>query len=223
MPVLAPDKASQMKSKVALKFPSRHTGATLVEVLVSILILSFSLLGIAGLLSVTTRYQLGVESRSLATMLLNETTSRLRTNLNEALMSSTTIPSYVYTNSWSTQQGSIAAADKSCGPAATTTCTTVERAAYDLWELRSMARSSLPQGSMQLSGTPANGMTVTYLWFDKEYADTSLVTTENSSGLKTSATCASTQSSIQLLSCCPAAASVSTTPGVRCLNLTFTP
>ena len=212
-----------MKSKVALKFPSRHGGATLVEVLVSILILSFSLLGIAGLLSVTTRYQLGVESRFIATMLLNETTGRLRANLNEALMFSTTIPAYAYTDSWSTQQDAIAAAAKSCGPAATTTCTTVERAAYDLWEVRSMARSSLPQGSMQLSGTPVDGMTVTYLWFDKEYLDKSLVTTANPSGLKTSATCATTQSSIQLLNCCPAAASVSSTPGVRCLNLTFTP
>ncbi|MBH2019811.1 MAG: prepilin-type N-terminal cleavage/methylation domain-containing protein [Burkholderiales bacterium] len=212
-----------MKSKVALKLPSRHAGATLVEVLVSILILSFSLLGIAGLLSVTTRYQLGVESRAAATMLLNESTSRLRANLNEALMFTTTIPTYAYADSWNTQQAAITAAAKNCGSAATTTCTTAERAAYDLWEMRSMARRSLPQGSMQLSGTPVDGMTVTYLWFDKEYADTSLVTTANPSGLKTSATCATTQSPIQLLSCCPAAASVSSTPGVRCLNLTFIP
>lgn len=212
-----------MKSKVALKLPSRHAGATLVEVLVSILILSFSLLGIAGLLSVTTRYQLGVESRSVVTMLLNETTSRLRANLNETLVSTTTIPTYAYTASWSTQQAAIAAAAKNCGLAATTACTTVERAAYDLWEMRSMARSSLPQGSMQLSGSPVDGMRATYLWFDKEYADTSLVTTANPSGLKTSATCATTQSPTQLLSCCPEAASVSSTPGVRCLNLTFIP
>ena len=204
---------------------NRNTGATMVEVLVSVLLLSFSLLGIAGLMAATTRYQLGVESRSTVTMLFNDATSRMRTNLAEVpgFDATVTSPTFNYTASWSTQQSTIASPATNCGPTATATCTNAQRATYDLWELRSSARRSLPQGSLQLIGDTADGLTVTYLWMDKDFVDGSLVSTSNPSGLRTSATCSSTDTIMQRQACCPTQASVSTSPGVRCLNFTFIP
>lgn len=196
-------------------------GSTLIEVLVAILLLSFTLLGIAGLLSATTRYQLGVEGRSKLTLLYNDLTNRVRAN-------PTQTPAYIYDAAdWATQQAAIPARVKDCsGTAASPTaaaalpsCTTAERAADDLWIVRDSVRSALPQGSLLITGGGANGFTTTFLWFDKDNLNP---TTANPGALKQSAQCdAASLTSVQLHTCCPVAAAVSSTPGVRCLNFTF--
>ncbi len=201
--------------------PNRTRGATLIEVLVSILLMSFALLGIAGLMGATIRYQLGIESRSVVTLLFNDLTSRLRTNL--AQLADFDASAYLYSATWASQQATITAPASNCGPTATTTCTGTARAAYDLWESRSTTRRALPQGSLQLSGNTTNGFVVTYLWLDKDYTDPAIVTTANPSGLRTSATCTTSGTQTQRQTCCPIAANVASTPGVRCLNLTFIP
>lgn len=193
-------------------------GATLVEVLVSILLLSFTLLGIAGLMSATIRHQIGVETRSAITLLFSDVTNRLRTNLPQLSGFDSSV--YTYGASWASQQAAIPAPGTNCGPDATAACTSVERAAYDLWEIRSMTRRALPQGSLQLSGNTINGLTVTYLWLDKEF--TEHLTATSPPSLRTSVSC-STALQGQQQTCCPIAASVASTPGVRCLNFTFIP
>ncbi len=205
--------------------PRKSSGSTLIEVLVALLLLSFTLLGIAGLMSATTRYQLGVNSRSVITLLFNDLTSRVRSN------NASAAAAYLYSSTWSAQQASIAAPAKFCGLTGATEdydpevdqdeCDPNERAAYDLWELRTALRDvtksgqALPQGSLLIAGTPGDGLTVSFLWFDKD--------TRNDDGtpLRQSDTCASSMTSIQLQSCCPTAAGVGSTPGVRCLNFTF--
>jgi type IV pilus modification protein PilV len=196
----------------------RAKGSTLIEVLVAFLLLSFTLLGIAGLLGATTRYQLGVEGRSKITLLYNDLTNRVRSNPAQ-------VASYLYnTASWSTQQAAIPTRAKDCsGTAANATaaaallsCTTAERAVDDVWVMRAAVRAALPQGSLLIGGSGPNGMTTTFLWFDKD------TTKDDGSPLRQSAECdASSMSSVQLQSCCPAVAAVSSTPGVRCLNFTF--
>lgn len=195
----------------------RAKGSTLIEVLVAILLLSFTLLGIAGLLGATTRYQLGVEGRSKLTLLYNDLTNRVRSN-------PTQTAAYLYDSaSWATQQAAIPARAKDCsGMAATATaaaallsCTAAERAADDLWVMRDAVRTAIPQGSFLFAGGGANGFIATFLWFDKD------TTKDDGSALKQSAVCASSMSSVQLHSCCPTVAAVGSTPGVRCLNFTF--
>jgi len=194
----------------------RIHGSTLIEVLVAILLLSFTLLGVAGLLGATTRYQLGVEGRSKITLLYNDLTNRVRSNPTQAA-------AYLYAAaSWATQQAAIPTRVKNCsGMAATASaaaalpaCTAAERAADDLWVTRDAVRTAIPQGSLLISGGGANGYTTTFLWFDKD-------SLTDASTLKQSTECAASMSSVQLHSCCPAVADVSSTPGVRCLNFTF--
>jgi type IV pilus assembly protein PilV len=197
----------------------RAKGSTLIEVLVAILLLSFTLLGIAGLLGATTRYQLGVEGRSKLTLLYNDLTNRVRSNPTETA-------AYLYDSaSWATQQAAIPTRAKDCSGMATTStaaaallaCTAAERAADDLWAMRSAVRTAIPQGSFLFSGGGANGFSTTFLWFDKD------TTKDDGSPLRQSLICEDITSptAIQLHSCCPTAADVGSTPGVRCLNFTF--
>ena len=195
-------------------------GSTLIEVLVAILLLSFTLLGIAGLLGATTRYQLGVEGRSKLTLLYNDLTNRVRSN-------PTQTAAYLYDSaSWASQQAAIPARAKDCsGMAATASaaaallsCTAAERAADDLWVMRDAVRTAIPQGSFLFAGGGANGFTTTFLWFDK---DSLKPTTTDASALKQSAVCDASMSSVQLHTCCPTVAAVDSTPGVRCLNFNF--
>ena len=205
----------------AKRLSVRHSqGSTLIEVLVAFLLLSITLLGIAGLLAGTTRYQLGVEGRSKMTLLYNDFTNRVRSNPTQAA-------AYLYNSAtWTDQQAAIPTRAKDCsGSAASATaatalpsCTTAERAADDLWVMRNSVRSALPQGSLLIAGGGANGYTTTFLWFDKDNLDP---TSTDSSALKQSAACTASMSSVALHSCCPAVAAVTTTPGVRCLNFTF--
>jgi type IV pilus assembly protein PilV len=198
---------------------TNQQGATLIEVLVALLLLSFTLLGIAGLLSATTRYQVGTEGRSMSALMFNDLTNRMRTNLPQVpgYDAANATPVYGYSDSWSTQQAAITAPSTNCGPSATATCTSADRATYDLWEIRSMARRSMPQGSLLLSGNITTGVTATYMWFDKDS------TNDAASGLNQNATCSSTTTGGLRQTCCPAAAGVGTTLGVRCLNFTFVP
>lgn len=186
----------------------KQKGSTLIEVLVSLLLLSFTLLGIAGLMGATTRFQLGVDTRSAISLLLNDLGNRVRSNPTEST-------AYVYDGAnWAAQQTVITAPPVLCGATDAVACTTAERAAYDVWEMRTVVRRLLPQGSLLIAGDPANGMTMSFLWFDKDFL-------EDASTLRQSPTCTTSMNAVQLQSCCPTAASVGSTVGVRCLNYTF--
>ena len=181
-------------------------GSTLIEVLVALLLLSFTLLGIAGLLGATTRYQLGVDGRSKITLIYNDLTGRLRTNWTQSA-------AYVYnTDSWADQQSAIPTRVKNCS--GTTACTAAERAADDVWEMRFAVRNAMPQGSLLIDGDAANGLTTTFLWFDKDNSS-------DGNALRQSATCTTSMTPIQRHTCCPTVAAIGSTPGVRCLNFTF--
>jgi len=198
----------------ALTRHSRHlgmrcsVGSTLIEVLVSLLLLSFTMLGIAGLMSATTRYQLGVDSRSAITLLFNDLTARVRAN------NQTAIDAYLYDTDWSGQQTAVGSAPSpNCSAISAAGCSPAERAAYDLWEVRTAIRASMPQGSLLISGSPDDGMLMSFMWFDKDFL-------ADANTLRDSPQCSSSMTQVQLQSCCPTVASVST-PGVRCLNFSF--
>lgn len=207
----------QSRAETSVRSPQQQRGASLVEVLVSVLLLSFCMLGIAGLMGATTRFQLGVQSRTSMTMLLGDAAGRIRAN-------GAATQAYLYAASWETQQNGIDPPAILCTTG--TACAAADRAAYDLWELRTAARRNLPQGSLQIAGNTSGGLTLTYLWMDKDFttvttagnADTAAVST-----LAISRTCTAADSSIQAQSCCPSAAAVRSTPGVRCMNMSMAP
>ena len=202
-----------------------QAGASMIEVLVAIVILSFALLGIAGLLSATTRFQMGVEARSALPLLTSDVSSRLRTNLRTPPgMNATLDSAYQYATSWNDQQGAIADITPKCGTeSGASACTNSQLAAYDVWQIRNAVRQALPQGAVQIRGNPLLGMEVSYIWFDKNNTQ---VGTGGATELIQVAACPTTVTDANSLlrqNCCPAAADVASTPGVRCMNFAFVP
>ena len=144
-----------------------QTGSSLVEVLVALLLLSFCLLGLARLMAGNLRSHTESVIQANLNLLANDALGRIRSNPSE-LPGSGAGNGYHFTASWSAQQGSMAAAPSpNCIASG---CTNAERAAFDLWLLRSNARALLPQGALTLvsNSTPNSGWMLSLYWFDKD-------------------------------------------------------
>ncbi|MEY4763495.1 MAG: type pilus modification protein PilV [Pseudomonadota bacterium] len=194
----------------------RQRGLTLMEVLVTMMVMALGLLGIAGLQTSTMRYQLGSTERSNVALLLADFAERVRANLKVApgeidgsryLMQDAEdaeTPAY----SWDAMQGTPPTASKDCDSAA---CTADELAEFDMAVWRAQVRKMLPGGVAQVSGTTAQGLRVTLAWRDKDHT-------------AAPTTCASGLEGIANDTCCPASLQLSADmSGVRCANFTVKP
>lgn len=199
----------------------RSSGFTLIEVLVTVLIMSLGMLGIAALQATTSRFKIGAWARSSTAVLFSDFADRVRANPDVAGLSyfssgaATSTSAYALTTNWSTQ--STAAPPAVSTDCSTATCTATERAAYDLTIWRQQIRRQLPQGSAFVTGNRSTGMTVTMMWFDKQF-----LTANNTLDKSKACTVAATYTASAAMSnCCPDAAGAA--DGVRCVNFTFLP
>jgi len=123
---------------------------------------------------------------------------------------------------WDTQKADALTISKNC---LTNTCTSSERATYDMLNWRAKVRTSLPQGASWVTGNRSDGFNVTVMWLDKEFTDKQKTTNDGTSGnevkLNKSATCAGTETGLLKQNCCPADAKVP--DGARCTTLSFIP
>lgn len=179
----------------------------LIEALVSILILSLGLLGIAGLQLNALAYQKSSWSTHRVAELTNDIAERIRANPPGAASGS-----YLYVQDYETAK-SASIATNNCRSAAVP-CTTAQIASDDLsaWLLK--AQSSLPGGAVRLEGGSIAGYTVTAVFADKEFRD-------STGALQTSATCTPTTSGTAWRSCC--SADLAVPAGVRCSRSTVIP
>lgn len=201
----------------------RDGGFTLVEVLVVILIMSIGLLGIAGLQASTSRFKINSWARASTSVLYSDFADRVRSNPLAAgapfieAGAATAVSAYTLSDSWSTQQSvTTLTVAKDC-MATANSCTQAERAAYDMMTWRQQLRSMLPQGAGIVSGNMVTGITLTMMWFDKQF-----LTKDNA--LDQSTKCSvlgPTASGAARTSCCPDVAAAPV--GVRCLNFMFVP
>lgn len=200
----------------------RSSGFTLIEVLVTVLIMSLGMLGIAALQATTSRFKVGAWARASTAVLFSDFADRVRANPDVAGLSyfssgaATSTSAYALTTDWSTQSAaSPPAVTTDCS---TTACTATERATYDMTIWRQQIRRQLPQGSAFVTGNRTSGMTVTMMWFDKQFL-------KSDNTAETSKACSTvtggTFSSAAMSNCCPDAASVAA--GVRCVNFGFLP
>ena len=149
--------------------PQSQSGSSLVEALVALLLLSFCLLGLARLMAGNLRSHTESVIQANLNLLANDALGRVRANPSE-LPGSGAGNGYHFAGAWSAQQGSMEAAPSpNC---ITSACTNIERAAFDLWQLRSSARALLPQGALSLvsnsNSTPNSGWILSLYWFDKD-------------------------------------------------------
>ena len=186
-------------------------GNTLIEAMVSLVILSFGLLGIAGLLLASTGQQKNSQSYSVASILINDITERMRANKNDLLQSTN---NYMTPNLTSYEQ----AVDYTKNPPTSTiNCNHLEvdcsaqgdLAASDLNTWLRRINTELPGGAgviTQLANDDVTSRRVVITWNDKATS-----TSENAS------------TSIDAVNC-PANFLSSTTPRtVRCITVAFRP
>ena len=190
----------------------KQSGVTLIEVLVSIMLMSFALLGMAALQAQSMALQTSATTRSSVAVLVSDVADRMRSNLSESPGFNTSVvsPTFAISANWAGQATPPSTPSTDCK---TTVCNAAARATYDLATWRIKVRNELPRGSALISGGQQTGINVTIMWFDKEFrsGETLTQTLECTAAMTGGAT----------QTCCPAAAAAPA--GVRCHNTILLP
>lgn len=191
---------------------ARQRGVTLVEVLVSILLMSFALLGMAALQTQSLASQTSATARGGISALLSDVTDRLRTNLSQSPGYDTgnPTPAFFLDATWASQLTLPAAPAIDCN---TTICLAPARATYDLTTWRRKVRAELPSGSAMVQGSDQAGVNITLMWFDKDF--------RTGETMRQSPTCTAAMTGGAAQTCCPSEASAPV--GVRCHRTTILP
>lgn len=212
----APTKLMRRSVHTSHAADRRTRGVTLIEVMIAILILSFALLGIAGLQITAAKYKIDTWARAAASTLISDLSERVRINTDSAgtsFFTGVTVASaYSISAPWATQQSTSFTVSTNCE---TSTCSSADRATYDLLVWRQRLRDAMPQGAAMISGTRRDGLDVTLMWMDKDMINPADKT------LAASTTCTGNESGMAQQTCCPSAAAVPS--GVRCARFTFVP
>jgi type IV pilus assembly protein PilV len=196
-----------------------RSGFALIEVLVAILIVSFGMLGIAGLQARTAKMKVNSWARSAAAVQFSDIADRVRSNPEQAGLAfgapgaAAAISAYASTLDWAAQSGAVPAITNDC---AVNNCTDADRVTYDMLVWRREVRRQFPQGSVQLAGNRATGFVATVAWFDKEFVDAA-------NDLQTTPACTAAMAGADRINCCPAGLVGNGVAGVRCSNFSFVP
>jgi type IV pilus assembly protein PilV len=156
--------------------PSHQQGATLIEVLVSILVMAFGILAMASLQSNALKFQKTTEYRAIATLLANDIADRMRANLPGATQGD---------YAWNEDSDDYAAltsstapdSDPTCGTGAivkgtpTPDCTSTQMADRDLAEWKVRLFRSLPQSTGMISQANGDTINVWVIWQDPDFKD----------------------------------------------------
>ena len=158
-----------------------NSGFTLIEVLVTIVVVSVGLLGLAGLQIDSLRANMNSETRSKATLLANDIVERMRANLSG-------VNANAYSNITVNPAQCVAPA-RLCGNTSTGTavnCTAPEMAAFDTWVWgcgtaaagvqKSGVTNQLPNGTASVTCNdapclPGSAHTVTVSWSELSPTD----------------------------------------------------
>jgi len=140
----------------------RQRGFTLMEVLVSMVVLSIGLLGLAGLQLNGLKNTNSSYQRSQASLLASEMIDRIRANRAGMVAGS-------YDNLYASAAGGTSASNPVADPNCITNgCSTAELAQYDAFLWQETLSSTLPSGQGRVTGGGANSIfTITVMWDDE--------------------------------------------------------
>ncbi|MBS7807512.1 type IV pilus modification protein PilV [Variovorax sp. PCZ-1] len=151
-----------------VSYRSGQSGASLIEVLVSILLLTVGLLGMAGLAAVSAANNKLAQIRSTSNLLVSDYVDRARANLigfdsNQYEL----IDTYAYPSAAVTESG--------CTNASTDACLPVTMATLDKAQWRNTLRRRLPGGTAFVNTFPNAGgirtMDIWIMWAEAESTD----------------------------------------------------
>ena len=203
----------------------KQKGASMLEVMVALLVMSLGLLGVAGLQAATSKYRVNVQANAAVAQLVSELSERVRINpesagpnFDSSIGGSASL--YVLESTWEAQSAENLNITKNCEA---TACTSVERAAFDMTAWRRRVRDELPQGAAIVQGDRKSGIDVTLMWMNKEQTteSTNADTGRIDKALKLAPVCTLDTSNTEVYNCCPELAKAP--EGVRCLRMSFLP
>lgn len=143
-----------MKNTSIKIWKSSQSGYGMLEVLISITIASFGLLGMAGLQAASLRYQKTAHFRSIASIAMSDISERM------------------YANAQGVRNGKYASGSEQGfdgdEPVCTDlgACTTNEIARFDLFSWHRNLKRDLPEGYGEISGNAENGVTIKVCFSD---------------------------------------------------------
>lgn len=129
---------------------SRSRGATLIEILITVLIMAFGLIGLVGLQTQSLKHTADTSQQSQATWMAHEIAERMRAN-------TSALSDYELTNFATSSCAT--SPTKSCQVSSSDTCTSQEVAEYDIWEVFCRTASdtrSLPLSAVNISVDTSN-------------------------------------------------------------------
>ena len=138
-------------------------GFSMIEVLVTLLIISLALLGTAGLQAYSMRLNQGGQFRSLAVFLAADLAERMEANKAGALAGSYVLAS-------TTGATFLAGGGTASTACVSSACTTATLAAYDLSQWQSAVAATLPQSSWSVAQAvngSQNTYNITINWVDR--------------------------------------------------------
>ena len=200
-------------------------GASLLEVMVAVLVMSLGLLGMAGLQAATAKYRINIQANAVVAQLVSDFSERVRVNPNAAgpsydSASGVGSSSYVLLSTWNAQAADKLSMTVDCE---TTVCTSSQRAEFDLVYWRRRVRNELPQGAAIVQGNRRDGIDITLMWMDKEQTSSEVdpETGKGNRSLQKAALCKADALGTIVHNCCPGIAAAP--EGVRCLRMSFLP
>ncbi|MFZ1319759.1 MAG: type IV pilus modification protein PilV [Candidatus Nitrotoga sp.] len=135
------------------RLDNKQSGFSMLEVLVTILVVSFGLLGMAALITTGMRSNNTAYYRSIATQQTLDIADRMRANL-----------AGVRTEDYNAMSAVIpVSADCVAG-----NCTSAQMSVFDHAQWNTANAALLPGGVGAVSGTPATGYLITMRWIEKE-------------------------------------------------------
>lgn len=195
-----------------------ESGATLIEALAAMLVLSVGLLGIAGLASASLRYAQGGWARAAVASGLSDFADRVRSNPADASESSYAFTARTYAQQRSDLASGSLAIAKDC---LTEACSATELATFHIADWRNSLDRSMPGAAVWVTGRRNTGYQATVMWFDKTHVQDDGTTPLAPLVCNVNAAGAVTDTGIVARNCCPDAAAAA--DGVRCTTLTVVP
>jgi len=186
----------------------KQDGATLIEALVAILVLSLGMLGMAGLQLNALSFQKSSWAQHRVSELTIDIVELMQTN-----PISSQDGFYNYTQTYALSSVANLTSNGCRSATATLICTPQQIAGDDLSSWLAKAQQILPGGAATVSGDTTQGFIVTAMFVDKDFRDP--VTNAPS----TSPSCTPTPTGSAWRNCCPTSAAAPA--GVRCSRTPF--
>lgn len=186
----------------------QQSGATLIEALVSILVLSLGLLGMAGLQLNALSFQKSSWAQHRVSELTIDIVERMQTNPVASQRGQ-----YNYSQTYALSAAATLSTNGCRSSTSTIACTPEQIAGDDLSSWLTKAQRTLPGGAASISGNTTQGFIVTAMYADKDFRDAL------TNAPLTSASCTPTPTGNAWRNCCPDSAAVPA--GVRCARTPF--